>query len=224
MRAKIAAATTIILLGVGLLRADEPWKEKSYAEWTEQDVRKLRENSPWAKKPTIALPGRGSSTEPGYALLKQTDFTVRWSSSRTLREARVRYRQIVGMFIEGDVERLILTEPAYYVIAVNGPLQLLFGGLGDAEVLSSASLELENTKHVIQAVDMRFPRGRPENGGGVVEFYFPRHLDGQAAISPTERRVVFRCTTGKTALDQQYVAIRAVFDLRKMVREGKPDL
>ena len=43
----------VVLLSVALLWAGDPWKEKPYTEWTEKEVAKVFQDSPWARRVTI---------------------------------------------------------------------------------------------------------------------------------------------------------------------------
>ena len=36
--------------------ADDPWKEKAYTEWTQEDVRKVLNDSPWARRVIVQAP------------------------------------------------------------------------------------------------------------------------------------------------------------------------
>ncbi|MEE9234132.1 MAG: hypothetical protein V3U28_01665, partial [Candidatus Acidoferrales bacterium] len=49
-------------------------------------------------------------------------------------------------------------------------------------------------------------------------FFFPRELDGEPVIGPDEKKVKFVWEWGE---DKK---IEVDFDLRKMVRDGQPDL
>ncbi len=50
-----------------------------------------------------------------------------------------------------------------------------------------------------------------------IELRFPRQVDGKPTIEPTDQQAVLRCAIGEDVF-------RVKFDLRKMVRDGKPDL
>ena len=50
-----------------------------------------------------------------------------------------------------------------------------------------------------------------------VELRFPRQVDGQPTILATDREAVLHCAVGEDIF-------RVKFDLRKMMRDGKPDL
>jgi len=102
--------------------AGEVWKEKPPAEWTEKDVRRILEDSPWAKAITVraewTLPGR-EGYEAGHrvqlesvwadqgggpvsgthrdAAVPVARFILRWASSRTVRAALLREAFLRGV-------------------------------------------------------------------------------------------------------------------------------
>jgi hypothetical protein len=61
-------------VAAGALRADDPWKTKPAAEWTEKDVKRLLNDSPWAHEAMVSAPmppmgggrgGGGGGMPPG---------------------------------------------------------------------------------------------------------------------------------------------------------------
>lgn len=109
--------------------AGDPWKEKPYTEWTAKDVKKVLEKSPWSKivvQRRWSLPGRdagpqtnselgsrASTRREEYSRTESIQTSVRWASSRTVREAWRRRAQIVtatgakvdvfGVVVEDDL-------------------------------------------------------------------------------------------------------------------------
>lgn len=54
-----APVAGVMLLSASLLRAaDQPWKDKSIAEWTEADAKQVLLNSPWVKTARAGITGR----------------------------------------------------------------------------------------------------------------------------------------------------------------------
>src|SRR6267378_6623472 len=95
------------------LWAGDPWKQKSYRTWNENEVRKILNESPWAKHIEVeggqtkhaglesseeGSTGEGAAgEEAGEGGGRSADnergrftFVVRWVSSRTIRKAWVR--------------------------------------------------------------------------------------------------------------------------------------
>jgi hypothetical protein len=72
MKRIFSLVVTLLVMGAlsgGTLWAADPWKSnKKYAEWSQKEVRKVLEKSPWAKTVTITLfSGSGFGTGPGTA-------------------------------------------------------------------------------------------------------------------------------------------------------------
>ncbi len=70
MPKRLLALTAILLLATDL-SAGDPWKDKSYKQWDEKDVRKVLLDSPWAKEVRVSANWRG----PGGGLAPSTSPT-----------------------------------------------------------------------------------------------------------------------------------------------------
>jgi len=46
-----ASCAATLLFTAGIAAAADPWRDKDASAWTEQDIAKLRKNSPWAQQP-----------------------------------------------------------------------------------------------------------------------------------------------------------------------------
>ncbi len=73
----IVRTTLLVLLAASLLWAGEPWKEKPYTEWTEDEVKKILKDSPWAQKVKSYKMGNRVvvNQRPSYALLARRSRT-----------------------------------------------------------------------------------------------------------------------------------------------------
>lgn len=234
MNAKWLARSLLALLLVAVfLWAGEPWKDKPYTEWTKQDVEKVLGDSPWAR-PIFSLgetrlatvkeeleerrdPNTGQTV---YVPVQRpvpgsTDTrllcVVSWWSSLTIRQAIAqRYTLTAG----AKVQDLLAMQPEHYALVMS-PGVHLFSPLSVEDVLaavrSSAYLQPARSKRKIQPA--RVEVAQPWD----LVFYFPRTLDGDQVIRPGEQNVKFVCPTPAAKIEVK-------FDLRKMVRDGKPDL
>jgi hypothetical protein len=155
--------------------------------------------------------------------------TVRWSSSLTVREALVREKQLLG---EVDIRQLQASgyfEPLdSYILYVD--VRLPLGQ--DPKSVRAATLTRTAVSHALLAPKhggtTAFPaRIEPaplpaydkHRGVPLAAYYlfFLRRQEGKALLPAGETEAVFECPLGATK-------IKAVFDLRKMLREGTPDL
>ncbi|MEE8200320.1 MAG: hypothetical protein V3R29_04045 [Candidatus Acidoferrales bacterium] len=250
----IVRSILVILLTATLLWAGDPWKAKPYTEWTEKDVEKVLTDSPWARRVEVysvfyreGVPSMQPPIKPTWVYNPQSGgyhlrweypsgnarkvptvrvegtFIVRWVSSLSVRQALVRWGQLNRRANEEGLESLA-GQPDYYIVSVSPPcespvLQPARSGqtiqpvrqvLGsDPTISTSAGTSAPLFKKAIEASG--------KGGQLAVDFYFPRIVNGEPVIEPRERKVRFRCKFGEKT-------IKADFDLRKMVRDGQPDL
>ena len=198
------------LLLVPLLWAAEPWKGKPYTEWTKEEVRQAFTDSPWAHP----------YTDPhAYAILgpmrADASGTVQWASALTVRQAIVRQKQLQGTYDPDAAARFLDTIPGEHVILVFGPSARLFEWATEEQARQAAHLKLKRAKKSIPAASVRYVQGDVKIVAA--EFRFPRVMDGEPAIPADEEEATFVCRV-------ENIAISVHFDLRKMVRDGKPDL
>lgn len=207
----IASATTILLLGTGILCAQKVWEKKLFTEWNQSEVNRILADSPWAR-PTAS---RGSTT------------TVAWYSSLTVREALARQAQLQqSPNLQQRLDSLTKA-PEHYVLVVYrlddqmfyGSKPLAFLRLYDREheeiLRRSAYLQPRRSKKKIAPIKVDFVR----EGDHVMQIVcvFPREVEASATISPEETDVEFGYEWGRGHA-------RVIFSLGKMVRDGKPDL
>jgi hypothetical protein len=115
---------------------------------------------------------------------------------------------------EESVGEYLLQHPDYYVIAVEGAVRPWFSQVTEEALRSSSYLEPQSSLQRITAATVRYVH---QTWQPKVEFLFPRQRDSRPVIEPAEKKIKFYCQAGKTK-------ISVTFDLRKMVRDGQPDL
>ncbi len=224
-----ARIALVVLVGTGLLWAAEPWKEKPYTAWTQKDVEKIAQDSPWARM--VAVLGAGapgdsaiarseiSGTQPlndtstGQA---QTKYLVQWVSALTMRQMRVRGAQLAGRENPEESAAILAANPPYFILAVVGSNLSAFDEMKEERTKAASYLELKSSKKRISPDAVQFFR----QGGRLTQviIFFARQVEDTPVIDPSETKVDFHCQVGKSELE-------AGFDLRKMVtQDGKPDL
>ena len=231
MNAKRAVQIALIgLVGVSLLWAAEPWREKPYTEWTQKDVEKIAQDSPWAH--LVEVLGAGAPGESAIARSEVsgtkplsdastgpqggTKYLVQWASALTLRQARVRSTQLAGRENPEESATILAATPPYYILVVAGPNLSAFAEMKEEGTKAASYLELKQSKKRITPDAAQFIR-QGERLTQVIVF-FPREAEATPLIEPTESKVEFHCRVGKSEIE-------AGFDLRKMVtQDGKPDL
>lgn len=235
----------VLLTFPGLPSSGGPW-DKPPDKWDEADAFRILRNSPWSPTKTKLAANRTkrdsdplSSTRSDNGskpadttfgrdleLSHNTNFpdvTVLWWSSKTIRLAQLRLRQLKNP--AAAKEMLKVEDLPDYVIAIEGS--------DPFRVLSEARESLHDT------VFLELADGVPLDFQGVnfvdatgdeearVEFHFRRQIEDRPAIDPESARVIFHCkATAKTERlgRQNALAFHAEFHPSEMTVRGVPDL
>ncbi len=94
MKPRFFLPTSITLLSISLLFGCDFWKEKHFTEWSDKDIRKMLNKSPWAKEVRIsttpmAPKAQGATVQRGAVPLpQQITLVVRWESSLPVKQAQ----------------------------------------------------------------------------------------------------------------------------------------
>lgn len=235
----------VALLALPGLPRGSPW-DKVPAKWDMADVYRILQDSPWSpagsKLESKLTAGQvdaqtgmvteapahanNASTVRGIQINRskpQAAVPVLWWSSKTVRLAQQRFRQLRNPAMAG--EPLQAEDLPDYVLVIEGSEQVRI--LRDAtedlhdtvflELASGMSLDLESASF-FDGTEQEDPR---------LEFHFPRAIEGRATIDPESERVVFHCkATAKTArpFHDNTLSLRAEFNPRAMRVHGVPDL
>lgn len=222
MNAKpILRSLLAVLLSATLLWAGDPWVEKPYTEWTEEDIEKVLEDSPWAHKVRMQVQKRLESSE--LLMTVNRVFTVQWASSLTVRQALTRQWQLQGKANEKEGERFLSAPPPDYIVILRGydltdlaPASLQ-RALFEQEAMTNIYIQPRQSEQRIGPVRVQFVRESDRVVAAIL--YFPRQVDGKAILGADEVKVTFRCLHPLTGV----ASITTTFDLSKMVRDGQPD-
>ena len=216
--------------------------DKAPDKWSLADVYRILQDSPWSpasvKLETKSLPRLedsqagpikdpidSTSSGPGVQISRskpEADIPVIWWSSKTIRLAEQRLRQLRNT--SGSKEPLHADDLPDYVLVVEGaePVRILQDAKEDLH--DTVFLELSDGT-TLDLTSVRFTEG-PE-GEPRAEFHFPKQVDGQTTIGPNSDRVILHChATTKTVrpLEENSIAFRADFKLLNMKVRGVADL
>jgi hypothetical protein len=138
------------LLIAGAALAEDFWTSKEYMQWTDEEVKKVMTNSPWAKDITVTVPaaavGRGGQRAEGPAPADveggggggrgrrgsggggesagpseaSIALTISFRSALPVRKALVRSRLGSAAAVPPEAAQLISKEPEEYVVVVTG--------------------------------------------------------------------------------------------------------
>jgi hypothetical protein len=230
MSKKMAHVMAATLLAAAVTFASDAWKDKDFQNWDLKDVQKILSDSPWSKKlqtagaplPVIGGaigggtgmgPNGGGSAAPsssrpgadvgGPARSQQLELTITWYSSRTIREATAREKELEGT--PAEVARKDLSvEPAAYEVAVSGPDLAVLGN--DTGGLKEHSyLMLKTSKEKLTPVNVAFQREQGKVLPTAIVFSFAKTAaSGEPAIAKNEKGVVFFTQAGETSVKVQF--------------------
>jgi hypothetical protein len=240
----------IALLGLALASvaavaiATDPWKDKDYKAWTNDDVQKILYESPWVKMVEVSAPWlkgrtqylmpmpvdcdgrpdmtRGDRTPASWALGNTESiviYQVAWQSSRTVRSAKLREAVLCGRGNAERGEEMLDEQPDNYVITVHSPDMTPFKGMDEDALIKATSLWPKKTSKKISPESVVINRYN-NNGGApyMLTFKFPRKADnGEPIIANDEKEVEFASQVGKFSL-------KTKFQLQKMIVKNGPDL
>jgi len=222
------------------LWAGDPWKQKSYKVWNQNDVRKILNESPWAKR--IEVEG-GSTKHAGTespengatsdgAAGEESDegsgreendrapmtLVVRWVSSRTMRQAWVRGEVLQKRISESDTDKFLPPPSDDSQLLIVGHDMSFFTKLDEDTLRARSFLLRTKSKQIISpsAVQIvRLPDGKGIKG---ILFRFPKKLlERPSTLSIDDNDLKFISQAGITQ-------IKASFDLQKMVDHEGTDL
>ena len=244
MRSRVALLLAFLALAVAAWAGD-PWKEKIYKEWNQEEVNKILADSPWSRPVSVlALWRVGGGSTPGGSGgggrgggqvttggenpgarggggggggAPEAHFVLRWGSTRTAREALARLAVFRGM-AEADAEKILNVPVTDHQIVLYGSDMAPFAKSDEKSLMDRTFLKLKRNKQKISPTRVeikRAPDGKKISG---IVFYFPMKSDaGEPVIAPDEKGVDFECRTDE-------VSIRQSFEPQKMVSKAGPDL
>ena len=237
-----------VLLLVTSAFAAEIW-DKPPQQWTLADVYQILRDSPWSpskgkvdvsfkyeERRVDPRTGPVNSSDPRGAIDRRAvahaglggsaplpDVSVQWWSSKTLRLAQQRLRQLRDATAAKELLRAEPAEDIVIVVEGSEPLRIL----RDAEEnpRETSFLELPGGR-MLDVRDVKFFEGE-KAGEDYVAFHFPRELNGRPTIDRNAEKVVFHCkAAAKNAKPgrQNALSVRVAFEPRKMRVNGRPDL
>lgn len=244
---RAGAAALLALAVVAVARAGgPPWKTKPFEQWTQNDVREILRDSPWAKVQYVPqewninggggksemgrAPGgtvsaaqgpAGGAAEPGEQAMGtpqgQAAYYLRWNSSRTVREALVRDAILAGTMKEAEAPKYLSAPITDYEVVVIGPDMTPFGHVSEDELKAKGYLRGKQSKVKVGATSVQINRSSDGRQVTAVLFSFPRKsADGKEVAAPREKGLQF-------ALNIKDLDLNTTFDPRKMTDQKGPD-
>ena len=230
-------------LSGGTLWAADPWKSnKKYTEWSEKEIRKVLEKSPWAKTVTLTFlaesgfgqgagggpldnqpiqvgrAGRGAApiSGGGGPRTASRQVLVRWESALPVRRALERQQVQAEMLTPEQAEQYFEQAPSEYEVVLGGMPMVEMTDTTLEEVKASTYLKTGD-KQRIMAQDVRISQLPEERlaEGQVPNLYFafPRAIP----IELRHKSVEFFTEVGQ-------FKIKKKFKLKDMLFKGKLEL
>jgi hypothetical protein len=245
MSKKILSVLAAVLCAAFVVYAGDAWKDKDFDKWDQKDVDKILKDSPWSKavqyggggsssmEAPLSTPGSDAAHSPNgggngrsglsasgsmgssEGMGAATNFFVRWYSSRTVREAMARQRELNGTPADEARKNLDGEVDAYEVLLQSNNLNA-FAKEGEAALKDHSFLMLKSNKDKIAPSKVTLIKGQGDRVVAV-QFDFPHKKDsGEPTIGPGEKGVEFSTKAGATPL-------AVTFDLSKMADKKGAD-
>lgn len=228
----------LLLFGCGLAAA-EFW-QKPYTGWSEKDVTKMMNDSPWAKSASVSMAGPGGAGAPpmpaggGFgggpaggpqggggsefgpgaqgSAPPTFDIVARWQSALPIRQAFVRLKFGAEADKSAEAAKVLEQQERPYEIVLSGPMGMFLGGKpGEAaKALSEVSFLSSHRTGPIKATQIEV--GKPGKIMDVV-FAFPRSMP----FTVEDKEVELTTKLGASTLKYK-------FKLKDMVVNGKLEM
>ncbi|HLK06699.1 MAG TPA: hypothetical protein VKV30_02100 [Candidatus Angelobacter sp.] len=229
---------------VALAGSSEPWKDKEYKAWTQDEVQKILYESPWVKMVEVSAPwlkgrmqyltplpadcdgrpdmNRGDRTPTSWQLGGNESiviYQVTWQSARTVRAAKLRESILCGRGNAERGEEMLEEQPDDYIITVHSPDMTPFKGMDEDGLIKATSLWPKRTSKKLSPESVTIARyGSRDGAPYMLTFKFARKSDnGEPIIANDEREVEFASQIGKFTL-------KTKFQMQKMTVKSGPDL
>jgi len=229
---------------VAMAGSSEPWKDKEYKAWTQDEVQKILFESPWVKMVEVGAPwlkgrlqyltplptdcdgrpdmNRGDRTPTSWQLGGNESiviYQVTWQSARTVRAAKLRESILCGRGNAERGEEMLEEQPDSYIITVHSPDMTPFKGMDEDGLVKATSLSPKRTSRKVSPESVTISRyGNRDGSPYMLTFKFPRKSDnGEPTITNDEREVEFASQVGKFTL-------KTKFQMQKMTVKNGPDL
>jgi hypothetical protein len=248
MKKKILGfAVLVAVLSVAAWAGEDVWRSKPYTQWTDDDITKVFNTSPWAKSVTVEGTwkhvvgvngasgslnaggsggakgmGGGSGVLPAEAdLASGTKGPDEPFNVYWISSETIRAALARKGILHGGKDP---AEAQKYVEAPQDEYQVMVQGADMApfyhqdEKFFTANAALEVKKTKQKVMPSHVVYGKDASGNiQAATFFFPKTVNGQNWLSTSDKNVEFTCLLGKSTL-------HAVFEPTKMINGKGPDL
>jgi hypothetical protein len=228
-----------LLFGFGLVAA-EFWR-KPYTEWSDKDVAKMMNDSPWAKSATASMNvpgggpppgagagpggfgggapggpqgGGGSEFGPGAQGMSAPtlDVVARWQTALPIRQAFVRLKYGAEADKSADAKKILDQEQRPYEIVLSGPMGMFLHGKPEESAKALSDVTVLSSNRTGEIKPIQIEVSKPGKSMDVL-FVFPRSMP----FTIDDKEVVFSTKLGTSNLKYK-------FKLKDMVFDGKLEM
>ena len=205
------------------IQVDAPWRSADAAGGDNEASTGSAPTPPGAGRPGQgagpARPGAsgGADTGGGQQVALAT-FVVRWSSSRTIREAILRTEMLAGEIKEDAAAQQLAQPVESYEIVLAGPDMKPFQSVDEKILENGTFLINKKTKQKVAPTKVEIKNSDDGKKIESVAFFFPKKSEsGISTVASDQKTVDFSCVVTN-------VKIEASFDTSKMMDATGRDL
>lgn len=193
------AALTFFLCCVFASPGGEFWEKKSYKEWSQKDLAKLLQDSPWSKEFIVAGQGSGGreSTDSQQPYVK---YQVQFSSAKPLRQVAVRQQMFARNYdslpaekkqeLDALADKVLSADVPNVIVVVRYETNNTENDRQLARFWQTQTLDLlKNSVYLIpqKGDKVRLIQFAAAPGAErIFQFVFPREVDGKPIIDPVK--------------------------------------
>lgn len=186
------------------------WNKKPYTEWSQKEVSRLLENSPWSQTQTFTDTSKNFSVSSGSTAVADVinvNFRIRFLSAKPVRQAIGRYMELqqkgkLPDQLAAQLKAFATADfPDYVIITVlcdsDKASNLLQQALSLLQKLKTS--ELKHDTYIVGRDGERVflqEYQPPRNDGLGARFVFPRLVNGKPFITPESGEILFHSDLG----------------------------
>ena len=225
---KILLRVSLLLMVTSMLAwAGDFWENKQFIEWSEKDVEKMMNKSPWSKKVTLALSigrsgggigggsrggiaGRSRGGIAGRSRAPVLQLTISWRSALPIKQAIVKARMGESTELPVGATQFLDQQEEFYVVEVSGFPTRMGRMLENSSATVIAGTVL---KRKDQSITVNNFRAEERGESTDLFFFFPR----TANITLEDKTIEFVMKLGRREMKKK-------FKLKDMVVNGNLEL
>lgn len=229
------------LCSLAAFQGSEFWHKKEYRQWSEREVKKLLEDSPWARGYTLSqvhiTPLQQDNTDvTGRERVDNPRFTyqVQFRSAQPLRQAMVRQMQLTQKYDQmAEDKKQAFDEEAGKFLAARFPDSVVVNisfttnvQQDDRDVArhwqTQTTDTLKNSTFLIspKGEKVALQRYTVASAGRSFQFVFPRQLEGRPLVGPQDKSIKLEFIHPRVRTASE-VRVFIEFKADKMLMQGE---